>query len=71
MLTSAAVMKLAVLFLALLLSGCTAMGPAAEQFYPAHSATLERVPVILIPGLLGSRLFEKDGVDSGPAQASS
>lgn len=60
-------MKLAALSSALLLSGCTAMGPAAEQFYPAHSATLERVPVILIPGLLGSRLVrEKDGVELWP-----
>jgi len=60
-------MKLAALSSALLLSGCAAMGPAAEQFYPAHSATLERVPVILIPGLLGSRLVrEKDGVELWP-----
>jgi pimeloyl-ACP methyl ester carboxylesterase len=67
MLTSAAVMKLAVLALAFLISGCTAMGPAAEQFYPAHSATLERVPVILIPGLLGSRLERaNDGVERWP-----
>jgi hypothetical protein len=67
MLTSAAVMRLAVLFSAFLFSGCTAVGPAAEQFYPAHSATLERVPVILIPGLLGSRLSrEEDGVELWP-----
>ncbi len=67
MLTSAAVMKLAIPLLAALLSGCSAMGPAADQFYPAHSATRERVPVILVPGLLGSRLArEKDGVELWP-----
>lgn len=56
-------MRLAVPCLAILLSGCSAIGPAADQFYPAHSATLDRVPVVLIPGLLGSRLVrEKDGV---------
>lgn len=60
-------MRLAVPCLAILLTGCSAIGPAADQFYPAHSATLERVPVILIPGLLGSRLVrEKDGVESWP-----
>jgi pimeloyl-ACP methyl ester carboxylesterase len=47
------------------LAGCSAIGPAADQFYPAHSATLERVPVILIPGLLGSRLA-RDGVELWP-----
>ena len=25
------------------LAGCTSIGPAADQLYPAHSATLERV----------------------------
>ncbi len=48
-------------------AGCTATGPALEQFYPAHSAALERVPVILIPGLLGSRLARADnGVELWP-----
>ena len=67
MLTSAAAMKLAIPALTVLLCGCSAIGPAADQFYPAHSATQERVPVILIPGLLGSRLVRaKDGVESWP-----
>ncbi len=49
------------------LASCTATGPALERFYPAHSATLERVPVILIPGLLGSRLARADnGVELWP-----
>lgn len=52
---------------AAILAGCSTIGPAAEQFYPAHSATLERVPVILIPGLLGSRLARaSDGVELWP-----
>jgi hypothetical protein len=56
MLTSAAVMRLGLPLVTLLLAGCASVGPAADQLYPAHSATLERHPVILIPGLLGSRL---------------
>ncbi|HSC28938.1 MAG TPA: hypothetical protein VLD67_16805, partial [Vicinamibacterales bacterium] len=42
------------------LGSCTAGGPAIEQLYPAHAANRERVPVILIPGLLGSRLARAD-----------
>jgi pimeloyl-ACP methyl ester carboxylesterase len=53
--------------LALLTAGCTTVGPAADQLYPAYSATLERYPVILIPGLLGSRLARaSDGVELWP-----
>jgi len=49
------------------LAGCSAIEPAVDQFYPAHSATLERVPVILIPGLLGSKLIRSsDGVELWP-----
>ncbi len=67
MLTSAAFMRRALLLLTVLLSGCSAMGPAADQFYAAHSATYERVPVILIPGLLGSRLVRaKDDIELWP-----
>jgi pimeloyl-ACP methyl ester carboxylesterase len=52
---------------AAILAGCSDIGPAADQLYPAHSATLERVPVILIPGLLGTRLTrESDGVELWP-----
>jgi pimeloyl-ACP methyl ester carboxylesterase len=70
MLTSAAIMKLAILSAALLLSACAATGPAVERIYPAHSATLERVPVILIPGLLGSRLVRAtNGVEAWPGGA--
>jgi pimeloyl-ACP methyl ester carboxylesterase len=67
MVTSAAAMRLAALFTALLVAGCSSVGPAADQLYPAHSATLERHPVILIPGLLGSRLAREDtGVELWP-----
>ena len=66
MLTSAAVMRL-MLLVAAFLAGCSALGPAAERLYPAHAATEDRMPVILIPGLLGSRLArERDGVEVWP-----
>lgn len=51
---------LAAAFCAAFLGSCAAGGPAIEQLYPAHSANRERVPVILIPGLLGSRLARGD-----------
>jgi pimeloyl-ACP methyl ester carboxylesterase len=67
MVTSAAAMRLAAFLATLLVAGCSSLGPAAEQLYPAHSATLERHPVILIPGLLGSRLARADtGVELWP-----
>ena len=67
MLTSAAVMRLILLVAATLLAGCTALGPAAERLYPAHAASEDRMPVILIPGLLGSRLARaRDGVEIWP-----
>jgi hypothetical protein len=67
MLTSGAAMRLAILLIAALVQGCSSLGPAAEQLYPAHSATLERHPLILIPGLLGSRLARaEDGVELWP-----
>jgi pimeloyl-ACP methyl ester carboxylesterase len=51
---------LAATFCVLFLGSCATGGPAIEQLYPAHSANRERVPVILIPGLLGSRLARAD-----------
>ena len=67
MVTSAGIMRLTVLIAVLILAGCSAVGPAAEQLYPAHAASNERVPVILIPGLLGSRLKRaEDGVEVWP-----
>ena len=59
--------RLAIPFCASLLAACSTIGPAAEQLYPAHSANVERVPVILIPGLLGSRLARaSDDVEFWP-----
>jgi hypothetical protein len=67
MLTSAAVMRLMILVAATVLTGCTALAPAAERLYPAHAASEDRMPVILIPGLLGSRLARaSDGVEVWP-----
>ena len=67
MLTSAAVMRLMILVAATVLTGCTALAPAAERLYPAHAASDDRMPVILIPGLLGSRLARaSDGVELWP-----
>ena len=59
--------SLATLLCAALLAGCASVGPAAGQLYPAHAASDERVPVILIPGLLGSRLAHAgDGAEAWP-----
>jgi hypothetical protein len=67
MLTSAAAMRLTFLLAAAALAGCSALGPAAERLYPAHAASDDRMPVILIPGLLGSRLARaRDGVEVWP-----
>ena len=52
---------LGILFCAAFLAACATGGPAIEQLYPAHAVNQERVPVILIPGLLGSRLAQGDG----------
>ena len=60
-------MRRALLVWTVLLSGCSAMAPAADPFDAANSATRERVPVILIPGLLGSRLVRaKDDIEVWP-----
>ena len=71
MVTSAAVMRLMILVAATVLAGCTALAPAAERLYPAHAASEDRMPVILIPGLLGSRLARaSDGVEVWPGSTS-
>jgi pimeloyl-ACP methyl ester carboxylesterase len=60
-------MRLTLLVAAAMLAGCTTLGPAAERLYPAHAASEDRMPVILIPGLLGSRLARaRDGVEIWP-----
>ena len=58
---------LAVPCCAALPAGCAGVGPAAGHFYPAHAASPDRVPVIVIPGLMGSRLVRaSDGVEFWP-----
>jgi pimeloyl-ACP methyl ester carboxylesterase len=60
-------MRLAVLLVSAMAAGCTGLGPAADRLYPAHAASDDRVPVILIPGLLGSRLVRaRDNVEVWP-----
>ncbi|HEU5467828.1 MAG TPA: hypothetical protein VFU77_00855 [Steroidobacteraceae bacterium] len=60
-------MRFMILLAATVVAGCAAVGPGAEQLYPAHAASPERVPVILIPGLLGSRLAHAtNGVEAWP-----
>jgi pimeloyl-ACP methyl ester carboxylesterase len=50
-----------------ILAGFSALAPAAEQLDTTRSAATERVPVILIPCLLGSRLARADnGVELWP-----
>ena len=67
MVTSGAAMKLLLLFATAVLAGCSGIGPAAEQLYPAHAVSEDRVPVILIPGLLGSRLAHAaNGAEAWP-----
>jgi hypothetical protein len=52
---------------AALLAGWTTLGHAADASDPAPAPSLDRVPVILIPGLLGSRLARSDtGVELWP-----
>jgi pimeloyl-ACP methyl ester carboxylesterase len=59
--------SLAIPCCAAILAACSGIGPAAEHFYPAHAVSAERVPVIVIPGLLGSRLARaSDGVEAWP-----
>ncbi len=49
------------------LAGWPTLGHAADPLVPAHSTAPDRVPVILIPGLLGSRLARADtGVELWP-----
>jgi len=51
---------LALLPCALLVACATHRAPDLAQLYPAESQNATRVPVILIPGLLGSRLARSD-----------
>ncbi len=51
---------LAILSCAALLAACAAGRPDFQRLYPTQAAKRERVPVILIPGVLGSRLARAD-----------
>ena len=61
----------AILLLALALGGCaTSRVPDLERLYPAQARTGDRVPVIVIPGMLGSRLVHRDtGVEAWPVNS--
>lgn len=58
----------AVLVFVLALDGCaTNRVPDLSRLYPPHSITGDRVPVIVIPGMLGSRLVNREtGVEAWP-----
>ncbi|MGH8129717.1 MAG: esterase/lipase family protein [Steroidobacteraceae bacterium] len=43
-----------------MLAACAAVPPTLEQLDPAHAPHDDRIPVILIPGVLGSRLARGD-----------
>ncbi len=59
------------LLLTTVVSGCAALrAPDLERLYPAHAVTVDRTPVIIIPGMLGSRLVEREtGVEAWPGSA--
>lgn len=52
---------IAALLLATTISGCvTSRVPDLARLYQAHAAQRNRVPVIIIPGILGSRLADRE-----------
>jgi len=60
--------KLALLLLATTVTGCmTSRMPDLTHLYEAHAVTGDRVPVIIIPGMLGSRLVDRaTGLEAWP-----
>ncbi len=58
----------AILLFAMALAGCaTHPAPDLARLYQAHAADRHQVPVIIIPGLLGSRLADREtGVEAWP-----
>jgi len=61
---------LAILPCALLVACATTRTPDLSRLYAAHAADREAVPVILIPGLLGSKLARSsDGMELWPGSA--
>jgi pimeloyl-ACP methyl ester carboxylesterase len=54
---------------ALALTGCaTGVAPDLERLYQSSGATVDQPPVILIPGLMGSRLVDADGTEQWPGK---
>ena len=61
---------LAILPCALLVACATTRTPDLSRLYAAHAADRDAVPVVLIPGLLGSRLARSsDGMELWPGSA--
>jgi pimeloyl-ACP methyl ester carboxylesterase len=51
----------------LLFAGCaTPLVPDLERLYLSSGATMDQPPVVLIPGIMGSRLVDADGVERWP-----
>lgn len=51
----------------LVLAGCASrLTPDLERLYVGSSATTDQPPVILIPGIMGSRLVDADGIERWP-----
>lgn len=51
----------------LVLAGCASpLVPDLERLYLSSSATVDQPPVILIPGIMGSRLVDADGIERWP-----
>lgn len=49
-----------VVFLFLILSGCASVNPDLDRLYAATREGADRTPVIVIPGLLGSKMRHRD-----------
>ncbi|MFU8821096.1 MAG: lipase/acyltransferase domain-containing protein [Gammaproteobacteria bacterium] len=62
-------MKRAWLLGVLVLAGCaTRLAPDLERLYLSSGAAPHQPPVILIPGVMGSRLVDADGVEHWPGK---
>ena len=60
-------MKRWALLVVLVLAGCaTRLAPDLERLYLSSGAAPHQPPVILIPGIMGSRLVDADGVEHWP-----
>ncbi len=58
---------LVLLLLTTVIAGCATNRPDLSRLYPPHAVTGDRVPVIIIPGMLGSRLVDREtGIEAWP-----